>query len=56
MSSVIQFPLLKNSHKQLSEAAVAKVADYLSLRQSATETPRAFVRRIVAAYLEEVGS
>ncbi len=39
----------------IDERAISMVAATVSLRQSATETPVGFVRRIVGAYLIEAG-
>lgn len=52
MSNVVSLSAYRNRQIRISDRAVTAVAEYLSLRQAATETKQAFVRRIVAAYLE----
>lgn len=54
MAQIIPFPT--NKRFRLNHEAAAKVGAYVSLRPAPTESPSAFVGRIVAAYHAELAA
>ena len=54
MAEIIPFPATRNKRFRLNHAAAARVGAYVTLRPSPTESPAAFVARIVTQYHAEL--